>query len=150
MNDMRAKGRGEHVIHLLRWRYVTFYHVVFLLKNEWNLSFPHGELEAWVCVAHEALRCMLLGQLLLTQDILILALASSLPPGLSNADDEEDLTLRPECVTQRFLLSTFISWRRAFGCFSLANYLFRWLDTIQNYPPLLCQRIGFGRRGHLC
>ena len=23
-----------------------FYHVVFLLKNEWNLSFLHGELEA--------------------------------------------------------------------------------------------------------
>ncbi|KAL6329009.1 hypothetical protein AAG906_007299 [Vitis piasezkii] len=40
---------------------VIFYHVVSLLKNEWNLSFPHGELEAWVCVAHEASRCMLLG-----------------------------------------------------------------------------------------
>ena len=23
-----------------------FYHVVFSLKSEWNLSFPHGELEA--------------------------------------------------------------------------------------------------------
>ncbi|RVW56798.1 hypothetical protein CK203_082758 [Vitis vinifera] len=40
---------------------VIFYHVVSLLKNEWSLSFPHGKLEAWVCVAHEASRCVLLG-----------------------------------------------------------------------------------------
>ncbi|RVW13892.1 hypothetical protein CK203_090006 [Vitis vinifera] len=102
-----------------------FYHVVFLLKNEWNLSFPHGELEAYVYVAHGALRCMLLGQLLLTQDILILALALSLPPGLLNADDEEDLTLRLERVTQRFLPLTSLSPEgELLAVFSLANCLF--------------------------
>ncbi|RVX04865.1 hypothetical protein CK203_019149 [Vitis vinifera] len=94
-------------------------------ENEWNLSFPHGELEAWVCVAHGALRCMFLGQLLLTQDILILALALSLPPGLLSADDEEVLMLRLECVTQRFLPLTSPSpGERALSCFSLANCLF--------------------------
>ncbi|RVX18507.1 hypothetical protein CK203_006460 [Vitis vinifera] len=103
-------------------------------ENEWNLSFPHGELEAWVCVAHGALRCMLLGQLLLTQDILILALALSLPPGLLNADDEEDLMLRLECVTQRFLPLTSPSpGGELLAVFRSPTVFFRWLDAIRDY-----------------
>ena len=77
---------------------------------------------------------------------MILALASSLPPGLSNADDEEALTLRPECVIQRFLLSTSLSPGGEFSVVSrLPTVFFRWLDAIQNYLPLLYQRIGFGK-----
>ena len=49
------------VLRALNLTAVIFYHVVSLVKNEWSLSFPHGELEAWVCVAHGALRCMFLG-----------------------------------------------------------------------------------------
>ena len=49
------------VLRALNLTTVIFYHVASLLKNEWSLSFPHGELEAWVCMAHEALHCMLLG-----------------------------------------------------------------------------------------
>ena len=49
------------VLRALNLTAVIFYHAVFLLKNEWSLSFPPGELEAWVCMAHEASRCMLLG-----------------------------------------------------------------------------------------
>ena len=125
---------------------VIFYHVVFLLKNEWSLSFPRGELKAWVCVAHEASRCMLLGQLLLTQDVSILALALSLPPDLLSADDEEDLTLRLECVTQRFLLLTSLSpGGELSAVFRLPIVFFRWLDAIQDYLPLLYQMTGFGK-----
>ena len=49
------------VLRALNLTIGIFYHVVFLLKNEWSPSFSHGELEAWACVAHEASRCMLLG-----------------------------------------------------------------------------------------
>ena len=49
------------VLHALNLTTVIFYHVASLLKNEWSLSFPPGELEARVCVAHEASCCMLLG-----------------------------------------------------------------------------------------
>ena len=113
---------------------MIFYHVVFLLRNEWNLSFPHGELEAWVCVAHGALCCMLLGQLLLTQDILILVLALSLPPGLLNADDEEDLTLRLECVIQHSLPLTSPSpGGELLAVFRSPTVFFRWLDAIRDY-----------------
>ena len=57
-------------------------------------------------MAHEASRCMLLGWLLWSQDILILVLveALSLLLGLLNADDEEALMSKPGCVVQRFLL----------------------------------------------
>ena len=71
-----------------------FYHVAFLLKNEWSLSFPHGELEVWACVAHVASRCLFLGELQLSQDILTLVLALSLLLGLLNASDEEALMLK--------------------------------------------------------
>ena len=58
-------------------------------------------------MAHEVLRCMLL----LSHDILIPVLveALSLLLGPSNADVEEALMLKPRCVTQRFLLSIFLS-----------------------------------------
>ena len=76
-------------------------------------------------MAHEASRCLFMGELLLSQDILILVLALSLLLGLLNADDEEALMLKPGCVTQRFLLSIFLSPEmRAFSCRSLANCLF--------------------------
>ena len=62
-------------------------------------------------MAHEASRCMLPGWLLLFQDILILVLAEalSLLLDLLNADVEGTLMLKPGCVTQRFLLSIFLS-----------------------------------------
>ena len=62
-------------------------------------------------MAHEASRCMLLGWLLWSQDILILVLveASSLLLGLLNANDEGALMLRPGCIIQRFLLLIFLS-----------------------------------------
>ena len=78
-------------------------------------------------MAHEASRCMLLGWLLWSQDILILVLveALSLLLGLLNANVEEALMLKPGCVTHRFLLSIFLSpERRAFSYRSLANCLF--------------------------
>ena len=54
---------------------------------------------------------MLLGWLLWSQDILILVLveALSLLLGPLNADVEEALMLKPGCVTQRFLISIFLS-----------------------------------------
>ena len=42
------------VLRALNLTTMIFYRVVFLLKNEWSLSFPHGELDAWECVAHVA------------------------------------------------------------------------------------------------
>ena len=97
-------------------------------------------------VAHGALRCMLLGQLLLTQDILILALALSLPPGLLNADDEEDLTLRLECVTQRFLpLTSPSAGGELLAVFRSPTVFFRWLDAIRDYLLPLYQMIDFGK-----
>ena len=97
-------------------------------------------------VAHGALRCMLPGQLLLTQDILILALALSLPPGLLNADDEEDLTLRLERVTQRFLPLTSLSPEgELLAVFRSPTVFFRWPDAIRDYLPPLYQMIDFGK-----
>ena len=134
------------VLRALNLTTVIFYHVVSLLKNEWNLSFPHGELEAWVCVAHGALRCMFLGQLLLTQDILILALALSLPLDLLSADDEEVLMLRLECVTQRFLPLTSPSpGGELLAVFRSPTVFFRWLDAIRDYLLPLYQMIDFGK-----
>ena len=62
-------------------------------------------------MAREALCCMLLGQLLLSQDISILVLveALSLLLGSLNADVEEALMLKPGCVIPRFLLLIFLS-----------------------------------------
>ncbi|KAL6328761.1 hypothetical protein AAG906_003778 [Vitis piasezkii] len=62
------------------------------------------------------------------------------------SDDEEALTLRPECVTQRFLLLTSLSPGGELSVvFRLPTVSFRWLDAIQNYLPLLYQMIGFGK-----
>ena len=97
-------------------------------------------------VAHGALRCMLLGQLLLTQDILILVLALSLPPGLLNADDEEDLTLRLERVTQRFLPLTSPSpGGELLAVFRSPTVFFRWPEAIRDYLPPFYQMIDFGK-----
>ncbi|KAL6327572.1 hypothetical protein AAG906_021862 [Vitis piasezkii] len=97
-----------------------FYHAVFS-KNEWNRAFL-WELEAWVC------------------------LASNLPPGLLNADDEEALMLRPECVTQRFLLLIFLSPGGELSVVShLPTVFFQWLVAILNHLPPLYQMIGFGK-----
>ena len=62
-------------------------------------------------MVHEASRCMPLGLPLLSQGILtpVLAEALSLLLGPSNVDVEEALMLKPGYVTQRFLLSIFLS-----------------------------------------
>ena len=91
---------------------------------------------------------MLLGWLLLSQDILIPALveALSLLLGPLNAVVEEALTLRPGYVTQRFLLLTFLSPGGELSVvFRLPTVSFRWLDATQSYLPLLYQMIGFGK-----
>ena len=82
----------------------------------------------------------------MSQDILILVLveASSLLLGLLNADVEEALMLKPGCVVQRFLLSTFLSPGGELSVvFRLPTVSFRWLGAIQNYHLLLYQMIGF-------
>ena len=123
-----------------------FYRIVFLLKNEWSPSFPHGELEAWACVAHVALRCMSLGWLLLSQDISTLVLALSLLPGLSNAGDEKAPILKPGCVVPRFLLLISLSPRGELSVVArLPTVFFRWLGAIQNYLPLPYQMNGSGK-----
>ena len=84
----------------------------------------------------------------MSQDILIPVLveALSLLLGPSNVDVEEALMLKSGCVTQRFLLSIFLSPRGELSAaFRLPTVSFRWLDAIQNYPPLLYQMIGFGK-----
>ena len=87
-----------------------------------------------------------MGQLLLTQDILILALALSLPPGLLNADDDEDLTLRLECVTQRFPPLTSPSpGGELLAVFRSPTVFFQWPDAIRDYLPPLYQMIDFGK-----
>ncbi|RVW44097.1 hypothetical protein CK203_074939 [Vitis vinifera] len=95
--------------------------------GHWRLDLPGSSFltgssrhrRAW---AHEVLRRVLLGQLLLSQDILtpVLAEALSLLLGPSNVDVEEALMLKPGCVTQRFLLSIFClleeSFQLPFAC----------------------------------
>ena len=91
---------------------------------------------------------MLLGWLLLSQDILILVLveALSLLLGLFNADVEEALMLTPGCVIQRFLLSIFLSpGGKLSVVFRLPTVSFRWLDAIQNYLLLPYQMNDFGK-----
>ena len=91
---------------------------------------------------------MLLGQLLLSQDISILVLveALSLLLGSLNADIEKALMLKPGCVTQHFLLSISLSpGGELSAVFRLPTVSFRWLNAIQNYLPLLYQMIGFGK-----
>ena len=91
---------------------------------------------------------MLLGWLLLFQDILILVLAEalSLLLDLLNANVEEALMLKPGCVTQRFLLSIFLSPGGELSTvFRLPTVSFRWLGAIQNYHPLPYQTNGFGK-----
>ena len=97
-------------------------------------------------MARVALRYVLLGQLLLSRDILILVPALSLLLGLLNVDDEEALMLKPGCVIQRFLLSIFLSPGGELSVVvRLPTVSFRWFDTIQNYPPLTYQMNGFGK-----
>ena len=77
---------------------------------------------------------------------MILALALSLPPGLLSADDEEDLTLRLECVTPRFLPLTSPSpGGELLAVFRSPTVFFRWLDAIRDYLLPLYQMIDFGK-----
>ena len=99
-------------------------------------------------MAHEVLRCVLLGWLLLSQDILtpVLVEALSLLLGPSNVDVEEALILKPGCVTQRFLLSIFLSpGGELLVVFRLPTVSFRWLGATQNYHPPPYQMNGFGK-----
>ena len=83
----------------------------------------------------------------MSQDILIPVLveALSLLLGPSNVDVEEALMLKPGCVVQRFLLSTFLSPGGELSVvFRLPTVSFRWLGAIQNYHPLPYQMNGFG------
>ena len=76
----------------------------------------------------------------MSQDILIPVLveALSLLLGPLNADVKEAPMLRPGCVTQRFLLSIFLSPRGELSAaFRLPTVSFRWLGAIQDYLPLL-------------
>ena len=76
----------------------------------------------------------------------VLVEALSLLLGLLNANVEEALMLKPGCVIQRFLLSIFLSPGGELSVVvRLPIVFFRWLDAIQNYPPLLYQMIGFGK-----
>ena len=78
--------------------------------------------------------------------ILVLVEALSLLLGFLNADVEEALMLRPGCVTQRFLLSIFLSpGGELLVVVRLPTVFFRWFDTIQNYHLLPYQMNGFGR-----
>ena len=89
---------------------------------------------------------MLLGWLLLSQGILTLALALSLPPGLLNANDGEAPSTKLGCVVPRFLLLTFRSpGGELVVVVRLPIVFFRWLGAIQNYLPLLYQMNGFGK-----
>ena len=84
----------------------------------------------------------------MSQDILIPVLveALSLLLGPSNADVEEALMLKLGCVTQRFLLSIFLSPRGELSAvFRLPTVSFRWLGATQNYHPLPYQMNGFGK-----
>ena len=85
---------------------------------------------------------------MLSQDILIPVLveALSLLLGSLNADVEEALMLKPGCVTQRFLISIFLSpGGELLVVVRLPTVSFRWLDDIQDYLPPLYQMIGFGK-----
>ena len=89
---------------------------------------------------------MLLGWLLLSSGILTLVLALSLLPGLLNADDEEDLTLRLECVTPRFPLLTSPSpGGELLAVFRSPTVFFQWPDAIRDYLLPLYQMIDFGK-----
>ena len=93
-----------------------------------------------------ALRYMLLGQLLLSRDILILVPALSLLLGLLNADDKEALMLKPGCVIQRFLLLIFLSpGGKLSVVVRLPTVFFRWFGAIQNYLLLPYRMNGFGK-----
>ena len=84
----------------------------------------------------------------MVQDILILVLveALSLLLGLLNADVKEALMLKPGCVTQRFLLSIFLSPGGELSVVvRLPTVFFRWFDAIQNYLPLPYQMNDFGK-----
>ena len=84
----------------------------------------------------------------MSQDILtpVLVEALSLLLGPSIAVDEEDLTLRLECVTQRFLPLTSPSpGGELLAVFRSPTVFFRWPDAIQDYLPPLYQMIDFGK-----
>ena len=75
-----------------------------------------------------------------------MVLASSLLPGLSNADDEEAPMLKPGCVVSRFLLLIFLSPGGELSVvIRLPTVFFRWLDAIQNYLIFLYQMNDFGK-----
>ena len=84
----------------------------------------------------------------MSQDILTPALveALSLLLGPSIAVVVEALMLKPGCITQRFILSIFLSpGGELLAVFRLPTVSFRWLGAIQNYPPLPYQMNGFGK-----
>ena len=74
----------------------------------------------------------------------VLVEALSLLPGLLNADVEEALMLKLECVIQRFLLSIFLSPRGELSVVvRLPTVFFRWFDAIQNHLPFPYQMNDF-------
>ena len=76
----------------------------------------------------------------------VLVEALSLLLGPLNADVEETLMLKPGCVIQRFLLSTFLSLGGELSVVvRLPTVFFRWFDAIQNYHPLPYQTNDFGK-----
>ena len=78
--------------------------------------------------------------------ILVLVEALSLLLGFLNADVEEALMLRPGCVTQRFLLSIFMSPGGELSVVvRLPTVFFQWFDAIQNHLPLPYQMNDFGK-----
>ena len=78
--------------------------------------------------------------------ILVLVEALSLLLGLLNADVEKALMLKSGCVTQRFLLSIFLSpGGELLVVVRLPTAFFRWFDATQNYLPLPYWMNGFGK-----
>nr|CAN78252.1 hypothetical protein VITISV_031953 [Vitis vinifera] len=66
--------------------------------------------------------------------------------GPLNADVEEALMLKPGCVTQRFLLSIFLSPGGELSVVVRSpTVFFRWFDAIQNHLPLPYQMNDFGK-----
>ncbi|RVW64226.1 hypothetical protein CK203_046323 [Vitis vinifera] len=132
-DDMRAEGRGEHVIQpsadgangWLVWEGVA--QVVAI-----------GGLDLPGFVGLVLRASNLTTELLLSQDILILVLveALSLLLGPLNADVEEALMLKPGCVIQFSSLNLSVSWRRAFSCHG-AN-----VDTSSPDDPRSCRMDG--------
>ena len=78
--------------------------------------------------------------------ILVLVEALSLLLGLLNADVEKALMLKSGCVTQRFLLSIFLSpGGELLVVAHLPTVFFQWLSAIQSYLLLPYQMNDFGK-----